>query len=883
MKRRITWGILAVAASTAACGSKSSRTASDESRVLAGEHDYQCPGRRKIAEAIRTTPAAPIGRAQSAKGGTIGSVKPNVSSPALRPIQKSFASVAPATVIVKVKAGFGSGVIVDKSGLVLTNYHVVSEGIQNDFTMKVSVEFGRMTKLGRVVRTEQVYDGVVIKVDPVRDLALVKVIDPPTDLPVVKISHTDPSIGEQVLAVGHAGLGLLWAAHSCNVSQVGDYAVDTSFFTGIDCTIADPHDKSDDAKEHLEECLQVQKRTFAALQNTVQGVTIQTSCNIMPGDSGGPLVNVEGELIGLNQSTRELASFHIHASELRHFLANIDERNTQMLPDLWCEGGTSVDEPTFEDFDQDGIKDTLFLDGGAEYNWRMRRAAERAGAFFLDLDQDNAKHQATDEMPFEAEVALVSGTNGTMVYLDSDNNGHFDLLMVDHANNNVVDAGFRINAAGLWIEDPALAQRPLLDLTLLDRSRISVASGRSIEASAGIFLRMLNREKATTPEVIAASRGLGVPDYLTGGGLDGHAVDLDDDDKPDGISLDSDGRGFLLVPHNPRLQSKDAYATVKALLAERSLRPLLSIITRGGTTWVQYDTNGDQKVDYVLSAPGGSGYYGNDRDAVQSDYAFDAFKIDSAGNRVVAPDLLGRTMIQPSLVADKSAAKYLQRIPMMVRYSMGSDERDSLPDHSYGYGVRGEPTLFAAGGAANVGVMHGTKSNRLYRIDIDGDTQQTLDREVANRKAIVADWTKRNKGKLPEWMREEPQDEQATTQRYISTLNDEVACVVQGTGRWCFYDLDNDDGADLVLFSSHGVGNDGPVDSAYRIDNDTRTVKFAPDEVRGNVLRADVFKDPALATRWQNILAKLPMPANNETEATDAAAPKANQAVPHAP
>jgi hypothetical protein len=496
--------------------------------------------------------------------------------------------------------------------------------------------------------------------------------------------------------------------------------------------------------------------------------------------------------------------------------------------------------------------------------WSRRRGGERSGAFFLDLDQDNAKHTATNDMPFEAELALVSGSNGTFVYLDSDNDGHFDILMVDHASDNEVDAGFRFNKAGLWIEDPTLAKKRLVDLSLFDRSRIAIASGRSMEASTGIFLRMLGREKASEPELIAAARGLGVPDYLTGAGFEGQAIDLDDDGKPDGISLQGDNaEGFLLTPHNPILQSKDEYSTVKALLQERKLHPVLSVIYRGGTTWVQYDINGDQKIDYVLSAPGGS-RYGFDRNSVQIDFAFDAIKIDGAGNRTVATELLGRSLIQPNLFSDKSIAKYLRQLPMLMQYNANNgDERDTLPEHNYGMVSRGEPAIFDVGALKKIGLVRGGTSSRIYRLDLDGDTQRGIDQQAAARKQEIAEWSKRNKGKRPDWLREDSESEQDLIAGFVGSLNDEVACLIQGSGRWCFYDEDNDDAADLVLFSSHGVDNDGVVDSAYRIDNDTRKVTFARDEIHGNVLRLDVFKSPSLSATWQKIVATgLPLPVD---------------------
>ncbi len=44
--------------------------------------------------------------------------------------------------------GFGTGVIVDPSGYVLTNHHVVANGEVEDFKVKVTVEIGRLTEQG---------------------------------------------------------------------------------------------------------------------------------------------------------------------------------------------------------------------------------------------------------------------------------------------------------------------------------------------------------------------------------------------------------------------------------------------------------------------------------------------------------------------------------------------------------------------------------------------------------------------------------------------------------------------------------------------------------------------------------------------------------------
>lgn len=87
--------------------------------------------------------------------------------------------------------GLGSGFIINKSGLVLTNAHVV------DKADKVTVRL----KDGRT------FEGKVQGADEVTDLALVK-IDAGSDLPVASLgSSSDVQVGDWAIAVGNP-LGL---------------------------------------------------------------------------------------------------------------------------------------------------------------------------------------------------------------------------------------------------------------------------------------------------------------------------------------------------------------------------------------------------------------------------------------------------------------------------------------------------------------------------------------------------------------------------------------------------------------------------------------------------------------------------------------------------
>jgi S1-C subfamily serine protease len=146
--------------------------------------------------------------------------------------------------------GLGSGFILDKSGIILTNAHVV------DQADKVTVRL----KDGRT------YAGKVKGIDEVTDLAVVK-INAGSDLPVAPLgSSKDVQVGDWAIAVGNP-LGF-----------------DNTVTLGIVSTL---------------------KRSSAQVGISDKRLDfIQTDAAINPGNSGGPLLNAEGEVIGINTAIR---------------------------------------------------------------------------------------------------------------------------------------------------------------------------------------------------------------------------------------------------------------------------------------------------------------------------------------------------------------------------------------------------------------------------------------------------------------------------------------------------------------------------------------------------------------------------------------------------
>ena len=138
--------------------------------------------------------------------------------------------------------GQGSGFIIDKSGYIVTNNHVV-EGAD---------------KIKVILKDETQYDAEVVGLDPVTDIALIKV-DPKKSLPTVRLGSSDDlRVGEWVAAIG-SPFGLEYTVTAGIVSAKGRVIG------------SGPYDDF-----------------------------IQTDASINPGNSGGPLINMQAEVIGIN-------------------------------------------------------------------------------------------------------------------------------------------------------------------------------------------------------------------------------------------------------------------------------------------------------------------------------------------------------------------------------------------------------------------------------------------------------------------------------------------------------------------------------------------------------------------------------------------------------
>lgn len=183
----------------------------------------------------------------------------NISDARNTPIVRAAQKVGPAVVGINnqglsrdsfnrrvvVEQGFGSGVIYDKSGLIVTNNHVV----ENAQDLVVSLADGRTFK------------GRVLGADPTTDLAVVK-IEGASDLPVAEFGDSDDlMVGEPAIAIGNP-LGIEFRG---------------SVTAGVISALGRTIDLGDQRFQLL-----------------------QTDAAINPGNSGGALVNADGYVIGIN-------------------------------------------------------------------------------------------------------------------------------------------------------------------------------------------------------------------------------------------------------------------------------------------------------------------------------------------------------------------------------------------------------------------------------------------------------------------------------------------------------------------------------------------------------------------------------------------------------
>ncbi len=198
---------------------------------------------------------------------TMGVVRPAEADPSdarMTPLVKAIQKAQPSVVNIRGEKnvpeeeagegfrrvnGMGTGVVIDRHGYILTNFHVV-DAVED---LRVTLADGREFK------------AQVVAVDQQEDLAMIKITGA-GELSVIHLgTSSDLMYGETVIAVGNP------------------FGYQHTVTKGI---------------------ISALHRTVNVNETLVYRDLIQTDASINPGNSGGPLINIDGEMIGIAVAVR---------------------------------------------------------------------------------------------------------------------------------------------------------------------------------------------------------------------------------------------------------------------------------------------------------------------------------------------------------------------------------------------------------------------------------------------------------------------------------------------------------------------------------------------------------------------------------------------------
>tara|TARA_B100001093_G_scaffold493938_1_gene536742 strand:+ start:1995 stop:3200 length:1206 start_codon:yes stop_codon:yes gene_type:complete len=306
----------------------------------------------------------------------------------------------------------GSGVVIDKEGLVITNWHVI-EGNSD-----VSIVF--KPPVGSKAVPSAIHKAQVIKIDKTRDLALLRPLYPPKNINYIKFPNDyefseDYLVSQEAHCIGHPN-GFRWTYTRGIISQIRSNE-QWSYYTD---------------KIALNEELSA-SQLEKELEKSVWHISdvLQVDCSINPGNSGGPIMNSSGELLGINTNTvpgSQTLNFSIALHEVRSFLeGDIIKPITAAKKNELTEEATVLEEI---DYNDDGIIDTLKIDFSGNLvvdayyiddDYDRTTGIDGFDYVLLDYDENNIP---------ESRVYWVE--NSQYEEFDIEQDGVYDVLMIDH-------------------------------------------------------------------------------------------------------------------------------------------------------------------------------------------------------------------------------------------------------------------------------------------------------------------------------------------------------------------------------------------------------------------------------------------------------------------
>ena len=257
--------------------------------------------------------------AASANGGTVASVASADSAPDWQAVASA---VSPAVVTIQVQSssstGMGSGVVYDAKGDIVTNYHVIAAAVQSGGKIQVTLADGR------------IYDAEVVGHDRTTDLAVIRLVNPPSDLTVARFgSSSHLTVGAPVMAIG-APLGL---------SKTVTTGIVSALNRPVEVAVDDDSSKNNGQGDSSDPFGQ-QKRNQSS-SDTVITNAIQVDASLNPGNSGGPLFDQTGAVVGINSSIKSVTSSDGQAGSIGLGFAIPSDLVTSVADQLIAKGTVS--------------------------------------------------------------------------------------------------------------------------------------------------------------------------------------------------------------------------------------------------------------------------------------------------------------------------------------------------------------------------------------------------------------------------------------------------------------------------------------------------------------------------------------------------------------
>ena len=184
----------------------------------------------------------------------------------------------------RVPEGTGSGIVWDKEGHIVTNFHVVQGVVQNGGAVQVTLA------------DQSSWKGTVVGYYPDKDVAVLYIGAPAEKLtPIMIGKSSDLQVGQSAFAIGNP------------------FGLDQTLTTGVVSAVG----------------REIESVTKRPIKNV-----IQTDAAINPGNSGGPLLDSAGRLIGMNTAIYSPSG----TSAGIGFAIPVDEVN-RVAPEIIARGG----------------------------------------------------------------------------------------------------------------------------------------------------------------------------------------------------------------------------------------------------------------------------------------------------------------------------------------------------------------------------------------------------------------------------------------------------------------------------------------------------------------------------------------------------------------